>query len=66
MTATQAQIDALEKAINTGARSISYDGKQTTFRSLAEMQSLLAQLQHEFAGTVSMGVNLATFSKGTA
>ena len=65
MTVTQAQIDQLRKAIYTGARSISYDGKTTTFRNVDEMWALEARMVHELAGTEGTGVNLAAFSKGT-
>jgi len=61
---TQAQLDALDKAISTGARSIAYDGKQTTFRSLAEMESRREKMAHALAGTDGTGAGLTQFSKG--
>ncbi len=61
---TQDQLDALDKAINTGARSIAYDGKQTTIRSLAEMQALRERMANSLAGTVGTGGALTSFSKG--
>lgn len=63
---TQAQLDALDNAINTGARSISYDGKSTTFRNLEEMQALRSRMADFLAGTSRTGVGLASYSKGTA
>ena len=37
MAFTQAQLDSLEGAIASGARTVSYEGKSTTFGSLDEM-----------------------------
>jgi hypothetical protein len=61
---TQAGLDALDKAIQTGARSISYDGKTTVFRDLSEMQALRERMAHNLAGTVGTGAGLTQFSKG--
>jgi len=61
---TQAQLDALDKAISTGARSISYDGKTTVFRDIDEMLSLRARMSESLAGTVGTGAGLTEFSKG--
>ncbi len=41
MTWTQAQLDALDRAIASGALSVTNpDGRSVTYRSLAEMQAL--------------------------
>jgi hypothetical protein len=61
---TQAQLDSLRKAISTGARSISYDGKTTVFRDLGQMLSLENRMENDIAGTVNTGGSVATFSKG--
>lgn len=37
MAFTQAQLDNIENAIASGARSVSYEGKTTSFGSLDEM-----------------------------
>ncbi|UNJ22043.1 head-to-tail joining protein [Microcystis phage vB_MweS-yong2] len=54
MAWTQADIDALKAAMATGAKSAEFRSGDTSrrqeFRSLAEMQQLLAQMQAEVAG----------------
>ena len=65
MAYTQAQLDALQVAIATGARSIAYDGKSTTFRNLAEMLALEARITAQLAGTSTGRSNVASVSKGT-
>ena len=40
MAYTQAQLDALDKAIAEGVLSISYDGRTVTYRSLEEMNKI--------------------------
>lgn len=63
-TYTQAQYAALVKAIGTGARSISYDGKTTTFRDPDEMESLAAKMEAQLNGKARTGASVAGFSKG--
>jgi hypothetical protein len=64
-TCTQAERATLRKAINTGASSISYDGKSTSFRNLADMLALEARMTAYLDGVTGTGVNLASVSKGT-
>lgn len=40
MAFTQAQLDALEEAIATGASECDFEGKQVKFRSLSDMYAL--------------------------
>jgi hypothetical protein len=64
-TWTQADIDKLKLAIATGATTVSYSGppaRSITYRSLAEMQSLLAQMTQSVAGGPSY--RLASTRKG--
>ena len=65
MAYTQAQLDALQVAISTGARSIAYDGKSTTFRNLSDMLALEARITAYLSGTTTSRSNLASVSKGT-
>ena len=51
MAYTQAQVDALENAIATGAMRVRVGDRDTMFRSLEEMKSLLAEMKAEVAGT---------------
>ncbi len=52
MAYTLAQKQALENAIAAGVTSVSYEGKSTTFRSLAEMRQLLAEMTAQIAGVL--------------
>jgi hypothetical protein len=61
---TQAQLESLDKAISTGARSISYDGKSTVFRNLDEMLALRDRMANALAGTTGTGASVTQFSKG--
>lgn len=47
MAWTQADIDALKDALKRGVRSYSIHGRQVSYHSVAEMQSLLAQMEAE-------------------
>lgn len=44
MAVTQAQLDALDDAIASGALSVSHNGKTVTYRSLEEMREVRAIL----------------------
>lgn len=49
---TEADIIALKKAMKSGASSVTTsDGKSVSFRSLREMQALLATMTREVYGT---------------
>lgn len=45
MAWTQAQHDALERAIAEGADTVAYEDRRVTYRSLAEMLQLLAAMK---------------------
>jgi uncharacterized protein YdbL (DUF1318 family) len=47
---TQEQITALRAAIATGATVVEYGDKRVEYRSLAEMRSILAEMEAELAG----------------
>ena len=49
MAYTAAERDALKSAIALGVTSVTYDGIRTEYRSLAEMQQILAQMEAEIA-----------------
>ena len=51
MARTQADIDALQAAIDSGARSVTYsDGSQVEYRTLIEMNSILRDMKAEVSG----------------
>ena len=47
MAWTQTDIDALKKAIATGAKRVRFQGHETEFHDLSEMRSLLADMERE-------------------
>ncbi|WP_086932205.1 phage head-tail joining protein [Agarilytica rhodophyticola] len=50
MAVTQADIDALKKAIYSGATKVSYRDRSVDYRSLSEMKQTLADMQREISG----------------
>jgi collagenase-like PrtC family protease len=50
---TQTDIDRLRSAIAKGASQVKMGEEQVTFRSLAEMRSLLAEMEAAVAGQTS-------------
>ncbi|WP_127076156.1 phage head-tail joining protein [Rhodomicrobium lacus] len=54
MAFTQADIDALKRAIATGARKVRYESggevREVTYRSLDEMERSLAAMEREISG----------------
>jgi hypothetical protein len=51
MAWTQQQHDALERAIAEGASSVQYEDRRVTYRSQAEMLSLLAAMKRSLGLT---------------
>lgn len=50
MAYTLADKQALERAIASGAESVSYEGKSVSYRGLTEMRQLLATMEAKLAG----------------
>lgn len=48
---TQADVDALEAAIKSGVLRSRVADRETTFRSLDEMQTILREMKRQVAGT---------------
>jgi roadblock/LC7 domain-containing protein len=65
MATTQAELDALIAARNTGALTVRHsDGRMVTYRSLEEMDRTIARMQEEIAGTTAGSRStVAWFSK---
>ena len=42
---TQAHLDALTAAVASGEKSVSYDGKMVTYRSIDEINQVIAQIE---------------------
>lgn len=65
MAYTQAQRDALANAIATGALETDADGIRIRYRSLAEMRSLLAEMDRQLTpATARPSVTYAAFNRG--
>ena len=50
MAYTAAQVLALEKAIASGTTDVSYGDRRVTYRSLAEMRQILAEMKLDVGG----------------
>ncbi len=61
-TWTEAQRDALAAAIARGVRSVSYADRTVTYESLAEMRSLLAEMDRQLGSAQTF--RFARVSKG--
>lgn len=49
MAYSQAQLDAIKAAYASGVTRVSYDGKTTEYRSLAEMREIIATIEADLA-----------------
>lgn len=64
MAYTQSQIDALRAAIASGALVVRHENTTTTYRSLAEMKEILADMVAEVSGKKPVTRTRANFSRG--
>ena len=66
MAATQADLDAVERALFQGARRVKYEDREVEY-SLKELRALRDQMRQELGllGTSASRNKLASFSKGT-
>jgi hypothetical protein len=67
MAWTQDDVDAIKAALATGARDVQYsDGSRVSYRSEAEMMSIMKRMQTEVAGSSVTRVKTVRFgtSKG--
>lgn len=66
MAYTQTQLDALKAARATGALTVrDATGNLITYRSLKDMDDIIASMEAEIAGTTRVRRTVATFSNGT-
>lgn len=49
MAFTQQQLDAIKRAYASGVTRVSYEGKTTEYRSLAEMREIIATIEADLA-----------------
>lgn len=64
MATLDEQIAGIETALASGAVSVEYDGKKTTFRSQAEMLATLSRLKAQRDGRPRPRVGLIRWSRG--
>lgn len=67
MSATQADLDNLDRMIASGVISTTYDGKRIEYRSLKELKDARATLSAQLAGSSGTVVNrnlTPAYSKG--
>lgn len=62
--ATQAELTALEEAINQGVRRVQYADKSVEYRSLDEMQRIRLQMLRELDLVKSPNRSTPTFCRG--
>ena len=53
MAWTQTELDKLKKAYALGALTVEYAGQRVTYRSLAEMKQIIADMESEISGSSS-------------
>ena len=63
MAYTQQQVDALREAIAEGVTTLSSDGRTVTYRSLAEMRSLLQEMEASLAGSAVAGRSRRVYAR---
>ncbi|VUD48467.1 hypothetical protein TDB9533_01239 [Thalassocella blandensis] len=49
--ATQAEIEELEKAINSGVKKVKYRDRETEYRSIEEMKGILRSMKRQLHNT---------------
>jgi hypothetical protein len=64
MATTQAELDALISARNRGVLSVGHGDKRVQYRSLDEMDRLIARMRRELSGTHPKTFGLATTKRG--
>jgi hypothetical protein len=57
----QAQLASLQSAYATGVRTVSYEGKSTTFGSPAEMREAMAALENAINGMTGANASPHSF-----
>lgn len=59
---TQGQLDAIKLAYASGVTRVSYDGKTTEYRSLAEMRQIIATIEADLAAQAGRRHPIAGFA----
>ncbi|RWH86436.1 MAG: hypothetical protein EOR77_21550 [Mesorhizobium sp.] len=64
MAWTQTDIDAIKKAMATGVLTVKHGETLSTFRSMSEMERVLARMEAEVKGSTS-GAMFTEYHSGT-
>lgn len=64
MAWTQTDLDALDAAIATGARRVTYDGHTVEYHSMDDMLKARAMMRRALGKTATAQRKLATFDRG--
>lgn len=59
---TEAQLEAIRLAYASGVTRVSYDGKTTEYRSLAEMRQIIATIEADLAARAGRQRPVAGFA----
>lgn len=60
---TQAQLDAIKAAFATGVTRVTYDGKTTEYRSLAEMERIITRIEASLASDAGKPAPLVGYAR---
>lgn len=64
MALTQADIDALEKAIVSGVKKVKISDRETEFRDLDEMQRILNSAKNSVSGKTRQPYKFSSYDRG--
>lgn len=62
MAWTQAQLEAIRQAYASGVTRVTYEGKSTEYRSLAEMREIISGIEGELASQAGRRRPVAGFA----
>lgn len=63
MAFTQSQLDAIKRAYATGVTKVSYEGKTTEYRTLAEMRQIIATIEADLAAQAGRKQPIAGYAR---
>ena len=64
MSFTQNNLDAVNKAIASGALVVEYDGQKITYRSMGELMRARDLIKSDLASTPRVSHSVASFNRG--
>lgn len=64
MNFTQTNLDAVNKAIASGALTVEYDGQKIIYRSMSELLRARELIKSELASTPRVSHSVASFNRG--